>query len=462
MSGPLVVLGDSLLDRDLDGTAERLCPDAPVPVVDDPVERKRPGGAALAATLARLDATEVVLVTALAADAAGEELRHLLQHAGVEVVALALEGPTPEKVRIRVAGRALLRVDHAARVVHPGALTHAGRRAIATAGSVLVSDYGRGITARADVRAALADLQPKVPLVWDPHPRGSSPVHGARLATPNRLEAASMAGLEIDAASASGITVLARELARRWGAASIAVTMGERGALLVGPDGPPLAVPAPRTTVADACGAGDRFASAATAALLRGALTSEAVIAAVGAASRFVMDGGAGALDGPLADAKRATAGSGGPAELARRVRADGGTVVATGGCFDLLHAGHVGMLQAARALGDCLIVCLNSDASVRRLKGPDRPLQRQDDRAAVLLALDCVDAVAVFDDDTPVPELVRLRPHVFAKGADYAVADLPEARALASWGGQAVVLPYLAGRSTSRLIDLVAERSAP
>jgi len=127
--------------------------------------------------------------------------------------------------------------------------------------------------------------------------------------------------------------------------------------------------------------------------------------------------------------------------------------VVATGGCFDLLHAGHVAVLQQARALGDCLVVCLNSDASVRRLKGPTRPLQSHADRAAVLLALGCVDAVLVFDEDTPTQVLSQLRPHVWAKGGDYALTAIPEAAAVAEWGGQAVVLPYLAGRSTSSLI---------
>lgn len=135
-------------------------------------------------------------------------------------------------------------------------------------------------------------------------------------------------------------------------------------------------------------------------------------------------------------------------------MRAAGGTVVATGGCFDLLHAGHVATLRAARRLGDCLIVCLNGDASVRRLKGPDRPLQSEGDRVEVLAALDCVDAVEVFDDDTPLVVLERLRPDVFVKGGDYAVVDLPEAATLAHWGGQAVVVPYLAGRSSSRLIE--------
>ncbi|CAA9472937.1 MAG: ADP-heptose synthase / D-glycero-beta-D-manno-heptose 7-phosphate kinase, partial [uncultured Solirubrobacteraceae bacterium] len=148
------------------------------------------------------------------------------------------------------------------------------------------------------------------------------------------------------------------------------------------------------------------------------------------------------------------------PAELAVRVRASGGTVVATGGCFDILHAGHVQTLQAARALGDCLIVCLNSDASVRRLKGCDRPVVGQEDRAAMLGALACVDAVAIFDQDDPRDVLRELRPHVWAKGGDYAMSDLPEAETLSEWGGRPVIVPYVAGRSTTRLIEEVVARA--
>jgi rfaE bifunctional protein nucleotidyltransferase chain/domain len=127
--------------------------------------------------------------------------------------------------------------------------------------------------------------------------------------------------------------------------------------------------------------------------------------------------------------------------------------VVATGGCFDLLHAGHVRLLDAARALGDCLVVCLNSDASVRRLKGHDRPLVGEGDRAAVLAGLASVDAVAIFEEDDPRAVLRELRPHVWVKGGDYALADLPEREVLEAWGGRAVTVPYVAGRSTTRLI---------
>ena len=211
-------------------------------------------------------------------------------------------------------------------------------------------------------------------------------------------------------------------------------------------------MPAPVVPCADPCGAGDRFASAAAGLLADGALPTEAVAGAVVAASAFVAAGGAASVrvgsPAPAATGPAPTA-----EDVVARVRAGGGTVVATGGCFDLLHAGHVAVLQQARALGDCLDVCLNSDDSVRRLKGPARPVVTHDDRAAVLLALECVDAVVVFDEDTPAAALSRLRPDVFAKGGDYALTSIPEADVVAEWGGQAVVLPYLAGRSTTTLI---------
>ncbi|NEA39802.1 D-glycero-beta-D-manno-heptose 1-phosphate adenylyltransferase, partial [Streptomyces sp. SID11385] len=152
----------------------------------------------------------------------------------------------------------------------------------------------------------------------------------------------------------------------------------------------------------------------------------------------------------------------GDPYEVAARVRARGGRVVATGGCFDLLHAGHVALLEAARAAGDCLVVCLNSDDSVRRGKGPGRPLVPARDRARLLTALGCVDAVLVFGEETPERALRALRPDVWAKGADYTRDGLPEADLVESWGGQVVLVPYLAGHSTTALAHRAATRSFP
>ena len=484
---PLVVVGDALLDRDLEGRAGRLAPDAPVPVVDDPAERRRPGGAALAATLAaRLDGRAVVLVTALAGDEAGAALRELLELAGVEVVDLGLAGRTPEKIRVRADGHSLLRLDRATRPGRVGPLGPAGRRALAGAGAVLVSDYGRGVAAEPGVRAALAGLPRRRPLVWDPHPRGPAPVPGARLATPNRAEAAGFVP-EVDGDDLAAVTARARLLAERWAAAGIAVTLGPRGALLVEGAGAPTVMPATPAPGGDPCGAGDRFAATAAGLLADGALPSEAVAGAVAAATTFVTTGGAttvrigpvgvdAAHPHPPAPAPPVGERSPSPGEqgsavhnpqleralaLIATVRTQGGTVVATGGCFDLLHAGHVATLRAARALGDCLVVCLNSDDSVRRLKGLERPLVPEVDRVAVLEALGCVDAVVPFDERTPETVLQRLRPDVFAKGGDYALADLPEAALLATWGGQAVVLPYLEGRSTTQLMKEVVRRDS-
>ncbi|OUC88561.1 D-glycero-beta-D-manno-heptose 1-phosphate adenylyltransferase [Streptosporangium minutum] len=139
--------------------------------------------------------------------------------------------------------------------------------------------------------------------------------------------------------------------------------------------------------------------------------------------------------------------------EVAEAVRATGGRLIATGGCFDLLHAGHVSLLRRARALGDALIVCVNSDASVRRLKGPGRPVVGEPDRVEVLRALECVDAVAVFGEETPAAMIERLRPHVWVKGGDYEALDLPEAETVRRVGGESVILPRVSGRSTTDLI---------
>jgi len=435
--GSLVVVGDVLLDVDLAGRAGRLMPDAPAPVLSELSERPRPGGAGLAAALLARDGHEVTLVTALADDAAGARLTALLEEAGVRVIALPHEGGTPVKRRVQADGRSLLRLDEGA----PGPIGELPPEALSAlrdASGVLVSDYGNGMTSVPEVREALSRL--RAPFVWDPHPRGAAPVPGARLVTPNRDEA--MSGRP---ATLTAVSRRAAELVQEWGAHAVCVTLGAGGALLTRGEASPSVMPAPAVHAADTCGAGDRFATAVLAALVGGAVTSEAVQQAVIAAAAFVGAGGASSYG----QERRVVGGPG----VADRVRAEGGTVVATGGCFDLLHAGHIATLEAARALGDCLVVCLNSDDSVRRLKGPSRPLVPQADRARVLAALECVDDVVVFDEDTPVEAIRRVRPDVWAKGGDYAGAELPEAALLEEWGGQAVVLPYLSGRSTTSLV---------
>jgi D-beta-D-heptose 7-phosphate kinase / D-beta-D-heptose 1-phosphate adenosyltransferase len=445
----LAVVGDALLDRDLDGRVERLCPEAPVPVVDEIGRQSRPGGAGLAAALAAADGHEVTLITALGHDDAGWELSALLDVVGIQVIDLGSGAATPEKTRVRCDDRLLLRIDQGGgRTPSVGAVTPAAIGAVADADGVLVSDYGRGVAAEPGLRDALQQTRR---LVWDPHPRGAQPVGGCTLVTPNLRE------------TGGGRTLVsaerrARDLRAEWGADAVAVTMGANGALLVD-DGPAVVIPAPPVVGGDPCGAGDRFAATAAAMLAAGGGLVAAVSGAVDAASAFVAAGGAsgfqlersaGTPEPPEQDA----------AEVAARTRARGGRVVATGGCFDLLHAGHVATLTAARALGDCLIVCMNSDESVRRLKGSDRPLVAEEERAAVLRALRCVDAVAIFDEDTPASVLASIRPDVFAKGGDYRADELPEADVLSRWRGEVAILPYLEGRSTTRLLEEAAARA--
>jgi rfaE bifunctional protein nucleotidyltransferase chain/domain/rfaE bifunctional protein kinase chain/domain len=438
----VVVVGDVLLDVDTVGTVDRLCPDAPAPVVEVASERRRAGGAGLAATFAAEDGCEVVLACPLADDPAAAELVELLRPA-VTVLRLPARGSTPVKHRVLAGDRGLVRIDAGSGAVPDGPVPSPVREALNGADAVLVSDYGRGTTADSGVRELLADAAALRPVVWDLHPRGAQPVATTRLATPNAAEAAAASGLP--GTSLGAVGAQADELVRRWSVGAVAVTLGSRGALLSHGDGVPALVPARDVRGPDPCGAGDRFASRAAVWLAEGAVVSEAVESAVGAATDFVASGGPSAAGGPS-----------GATEL-ERVRARGGTVVATGGCFDLLHAGHVATLQAARRLGDCLVVCLNSDASVRRLKGPPRPLVPATDRARVLEALESVDAVVVFDEDTPAEALRRIRPDVWVKGGDYAGSHLPEQDVLAEWGGQAVAVPYLDGRSSTSLVRAAA-----
>jgi rfaE bifunctional protein nucleotidyltransferase chain/domain/rfaE bifunctional protein kinase chain/domain len=452
---PLLVVGDALLDHDLCGRAERLAPDAPVPVVSEARRTSRPGGAALAATLAAADGRPVTLVTALGDDEASESLVRLLADR-VRLVRLPLTGALSSKTRVLAEGTPLLRLDDGEGRAREA--TDEARRAVAEAGAVLVADYGRG-TAEV-LREALESAAARVPVVWDPHPRGEPPVPGVRLVTPSASEARAFAGGE-PPEDASALQTAARDadtLVRGWKAASVAVTLGGRGALLSHGE-TPLLVPSPVTAEGDACGAGDRFAATAAGLLADGELIETAVRGAVHAATRYVAEGGVRSLAAPTPAAPPAADDE--PTDdalrTAARVRAAGGTVVAAGGCFDLLHAGHVALLQAARRTGDCLVVCVNSDASVRRRKGRGRPLVPVADRIRVLRALECVDAVAVFDEDTPERLLAELRPHIWAKGGDYALERLPEAPLVESWGGQVVLFPYLDGRSTTG----IAERAA-
>jgi D-beta-D-heptose 7-phosphate kinase/D-beta-D-heptose 1-phosphate adenosyltransferase len=466
----VVVVGDVVLDREITGRADRICPDAPVPVLDVTSVRQSPGGAGLTALLVAAAGVRVTLVTPIADDDAGAALLSMLA-AQLVVIRLEHNGPTRRKTRVRSAGHTLLRIDDGGPGDPIAVPVDEMRAALATADAVLVSDYGAGTTSDPRIRALLSAAAASTRMVWDPHPRGGPPVEGVTLVTPNLAEAVAAQRVMHPAAPdlAGQPDVLAQQLRTTWAAAATCVTTGATGAFLATSDQQTYFLPAAAVSGADPCGAGDRFAASAAVALAGGSLITEAAATGVAAASAWVAAGGAatwrppapqghpGTLEStrrfPDSSRKQQLANESLEA-LAGRLRAGGGTLVATGGCFDIVHPGHVATLQAARRLGDRLVVLINSDASVARLKGPGRPVVTALDRARVLEAFDCVDAVAIFDEDDPRAALSTLRPDIWVKGGDYGSTMLPEADTVARHGGRVVLLPYLTGRSTTTIIE--------
>jgi rfaE bifunctional protein nucleotidyltransferase chain/domain/rfaE bifunctional protein kinase chain/domain len=453
------VVGDVLLDVDLDGDATRLCPDAPVPVVDVAEVRRRAGGAGLVASMLAGDGHSVTLVTVLSDDDSALHLERALD--AVTVVAGPSGAPTPVKTRVRADGHPVVRFDEGCKPPPLPEVTPAMLHALEQSSAIVVADYGRGLTANTELRATLEALARRVPVIWDPHPAGTDPVPGVAVVTPNLAEARTLVSrLESGADATPTAEEAARALQHRWKSNAVLVTMGERGAVLVrGAGRPALPVPAPAAVVQDSCGAGDRLAASLAVHLLERHSVDDASVLAVREAAAFLGRGGVATLacePEPVKLRGRDTD----ALALARNVREAGGTVVATGGCFDLLHAGHTRALAAARSLGDCLVVCLNSDQSVRRIKGEQRPIINQRDRTELLLALESVDAVLVFEEDTPEACLDKLRPDIWVKGGDYDVTRLPETALVESWGGRCTTVPFLPARSTSDLADALARVS--
>lgn len=470
----LTVIGDSFLDCDTVGTADRMSPDGPVPVVDVTGRTFRPGGAGLAALLLSRAGHEVTLVTALGMDERAEQFRSLVHP--VRVVSADAGRPTPVKQRVTADGAVVTRIDDdcvPAAGVGPDP-TDTMTMAVGDADGLLVSDYGRGMVQNPRLRDVLGQAATVVPLVWDPHPRGAPPVAGTAAVTPNLSELRTLSPEPETVRPGDDVTVEAADAAARllghWHLGAAVVTLGSEGAVVVttgGGDRPVVAVPVSTPVTGDTCGAGDCFAGSLLARLVAGCSLVESTRTAVESAASFLGYGGVGSLvTGGIAD--RAADGAGvtapeipvaSPRRRCEEVRDRGGTVVATGGCFDLIHVGHVRTLTAARGMGDHLVVLLNSDESVRRLKGPTRPVMTQADRADLLRGLECVDDVVIFTGDDPSDALRELRPNIWVKGGDYVIGDLAEAPVVQSWGGEVVTVPFHAGRSTSGFIEKV-ERS--
>lgn len=415
----IVVIGDVLLDRDIRGSVKRLAPDAPVPVLSDIHVGSRLGGAGLAADRIREQGEYVTLVAPVSDDREGNLIHVLAHQVGIDLHALDTSYPTRIKERFSTTEQVLFRVDHGENQSPPHSVD-SGELAniLDRADALLVSDYGGGTTSDPAIRRAIERCRERIPVIWDPHPRGAVPLQGLALVTPNRSEAGVRDGEVAERAMA---------LAKEWDAA-VVITTGAAGAVLVtGPDQTHCVTA--DVVEGDACGAGDAFAAAATIALAHGFPLPKAVEQAVSSATEWVRR---------------------------EKWQESQKKIVATGGCFDLLHIGHIATLTAAARLGDHLIVLINSDSSVTKLKGTGRPINSQDSRAALLKALSVVDEVIIFDEPTPERVLRSIKPDFWVKGGDYQEADLPESRLLAQWGGQTVIVPYFDGYSTTAL----AERS--
>jgi D-beta-D-heptose 7-phosphate kinase/D-beta-D-heptose 1-phosphate adenosyltransferase len=297
--GPLVVIGDALLDTDLRGTLSRVTPDGKAPVIDCDEQSERPGGAGLAALLAAAPGDrDVVLITGLGDDEAGERVATMLDGVA-SVIRLPLDGGTPEKARVMTRSQVLMRLDSGqGRVPSGAALPSQAQLALHEAAAVLVADYGRGMAVHPEARHLLAGIAGRLPVAWDPHPRGGRPLPGVRLVTPSEAEALAFAapGAVSARGDAGAAARRAMDLVRQWGVSGVAVTLGDQGAVLATSSRPPSVAPTPKVSAPDTCGAGDSFAAAVTRALADGLPLSDTVAMGVHAATSFVAAGAASGI----------------------------------------------------------------------------------------------------------------------------------------------------------------------
>ena len=457
----VLVIGDAMLDTYHFGESVRLSPEAPVPVVRVARTLESPGGAAnVASNLIHLGVA-AGLIAACGDDDEGRRLAALLAGLRVDTHLARCDRPTTRKLRAVVGHRQVARLDFETVAALPplvedeliAEIAHRGARASA----IVISDYGKGVCTERVCQAAIAAARARaVPMIVDPKGGSWGKYAGATVVTPNLAELGEVLGERIANEDAT-VACAAAEARVRFGFEQLIVTRAERGMTLATPAGV-THFPTEATEVFDVTGAGDTAVAAIAATLARTPDTPAAVRFANRAASLSVRRIGTTPVS--LEEVESSLPGTGkviAEAELLRRLaslRASGRKVVFTNGCFDLLHRGHVALLQRARELGDLLVVGINDDGSVRALKGPGRPINSLKDRAAVLAALACVDFVVAFEDETPHRLLAALRPDVLVKGGDYRV-DQVIGREFA---GATVVVPFEEGFSSTALLNRLGE----
>lgn len=456
----ILVVGDVILDRYVAGDTTRVSPEAPVPVVRVSGTEERPGGAANVAVNVRALGVRTSLLGVTGDDEAADSLDLRLRALDVTGHFHRQAGfPTITKLRVLSQHQQLLRLDYECEpgMVDGPSLLSLFRAILPGHDLLVLSDYAKGSLGGVDQFIALAAEQ-GIPVLVDPKGGDFSRYRGASLLTPNLREFEAVAGR---CSSDEAIVERGRALCRELALQALLITRGEHGMLLIEAGGDSVNLPAHAHEVFDVTGAGDTVIAALAAARASGYGLAEAVayanlaaglvVAKLGTASvtaaelnrsLFPAAGGAGKiLDRAALEA------------LVPRLDRNGRRVVFTNGCFDILHAGHVRYLEQARTLGDLLIVAVNDDASVARLKGEARPVNALAERMAVLAGLAAVDWVVPFAGDTP-EDLVRLvRPDCLVKGGDYAPDQVAGAGFVESCGGDVVILPYLENYSTSRLI---------
>ncbi len=468
----VVVVGDATLDAYVIGEVERISPEAPVPVLAVEREEFMLGGAAnVAKSLVALGA-RASLCTAIGDDADGELFRAEAVALGIPSAGILAdrERLTTRKTRIVARQQQVIRLDRETRAsLSPALEKRLCARVVSAlrkADALILSDYAKGVLTPGVCRAAIAAAGGR-PVFVDPKGLPWEPYRGATVLKPNLREAAEFAGARL--AGVDDVAAAAQRMTEELDVAHALVTRGAAGMLLASrARGGALAstreIPARPRELMDVTGAGDVVAASVALALAAGAEIGEAAwlanIAAGGKVGKF----GAATVSGQeiLGELGAASARShekvatrAQAAELAAKLRAQGRSVVFTNGCFDILHLGHVRYLERSRALGEALIVGVNTDASVRRLKGAGRPLQSEHDRAQILASLECVDAVVLFDEETPLALIRALRPDVLTKGADYKTKrDVVGWDAVGTWGGRVELVPLLEGRSTTSLVS--------
>lgn len=468
-SAEILLVGDVMLDRYFQGKCERISPEAPVPVLHVRNTFDRPGGAANVAVNVAAMGCRPRLVGAVGSDPAAARLRAVLEADGAPGEGLVASPvvTTTTKNRLLAAHQQIARFDEET----PLTDADVRRRIIArideilgTARLAIISDYAKGVCDTAVCRTVIEGATRRgLPIVVDPKDADFTKYAGATVITPNRLEAAAVVGRSLrdpdDAIRA------AREIRERWPIEAVVVTLGEQGLVLVTSDRVAL-IPTQAKQVYDVTGAGDTFVATLAAALTQGIELERACgIANVAAGLQVSRIGTARITWSEVTEEidRQSTASLGKVVtvpdllRVVQRARSEGKRVGFTNGCFDILHHGHVALLEAAARECDFLVVGLNSDSSVRRLKGPPRPFLPSAARQAVLAGLSSVACVCEFDDDTPLELIRAIEPDVLVKGGDYSANAVVGADIVTARGGRVVTPLFVPGVSTTNIADRIA-----